>query len=215
MVIARRRDKTEGMVEMDVSEMNIQLFRMINDAGKQYMQLNSYVIFMAAYTVFFLGLAVLTFWFTRSNENRMMVICAAVAFGVAEITGKLAGKIHTNHQPFAELSNVNKLIEKAIDNSFPSDHTILFFSFCTSFWLFQRGWGFLWVILAFLVGVSRIWVGVHYPVDVLAGAVISVLSAVVVYRVVPTLRITLRLLRMYEKGEQVILSPLSKSKEIT
>lgn len=189
--------------------MNENLFRLINDLGKEYTNFNPVVVVIAEYMVIFLALAVLTFWFTRKYKNRIMVICGSITFVMAEIIGKVAGKIHSNHQPFAELSNVNKLIEKAVDNSFPSDHTILFFSFCVTFWLFRGGRGFIWVLLAFLVGISRIWVGVHYPADILVGAMISIVSAFVVFRVVPKLRMIQKLLGIYEKGESYIL-PLKK-----
>lgn len=110
---------------MDLSQMNVELFRIINDFGKEHTYLNHTFIFLAEYMVFVLGLMALIFWFTRRKENRFMIISAAAAFIMAEIIGKIAGKLHSNNQPFAELSNVNKLIEKAVDNSFPSDHTPL------------------------------------------------------------------------------------------
>lgn len=194
-------------------EFNIDLFWMINDLGKQFPAVNPSMVIIAEYMVLFLALSVIVFWFTRKNENRMMVICGGFSFIFAEIIGKLAGKIHSNQNPFAELSNVNKLIEKAVDNSFPSDHTILFFSFCVTFWLFKKGWGFLWILLAFLVGISRIWVGVHYPADVFVGAVISTLVAAVVYYIVPRLQIIQKLLAIYEKAERAILPAKGKSKE--
>ncbi|PEJ20070.1 undecaprenyl-diphosphatase, partial [Bacillus pseudomycoides] len=103
-------------------------FRAINDLGKQYSFLNSPMIFLAEYMVYFLGLIIIAYWFTRSRKNRMMIIQAMVAFVTAEIIGKLAGKFHLNYQPFAVLPDVNKLVDHAVDNSFPSDHTILFFS---------------------------------------------------------------------------------------
>jgi undecaprenyl-diphosphatase len=186
--------------------MNEYLFRLINDLGKQHTFINPIFIFIAEYMVIFLALAVITFWFTRVKQNRIMIICGSITFVIAEIMGKLAGKIHSNNQPFAELSNVNQLIEKAVDNSFPSDHTILFFSFCMTFWLFRGGKGFLWILLAVLVGISRIWVGVHYPADIAVGAIISIISAFMVFRLVPKLGMTQKLLGMYERGESSILS---------
>ncbi|MFK9094287.1 undecaprenyl-diphosphatase [Bacillus salipaludis] len=174
--------------------------------------LNPMMIFIAEYAVFFLAIAVMVIWFTRNSKNRMMVLCGA-SFVLSEILGKIAGKIHSNNQPFAELANVNKLIDKAVDNSFPSDHTILFFSFCITIWMFKRGWGFLWIVLASLVGVARIWVGVHFPGDVIVGAIISIITASIVYQVVPRLSITHKLLGIYEKSEQFLITSVLKPKE--
>ncbi|MGO4348255.1 undecaprenyl-diphosphatase [Paenibacillus sp. MCAF9] len=197
---------------MNFLEENIHLFRLVNDLGKQYPYLNPAMVFIAEFMVYFLVLGVVFIWFTRHKQSRMMIVCATITFVFAEIIGKIIGKFHSNNQPFAELANVNKLIEKAVDNSFPSDHTILFFSFCVSFWLFRKGWWFLWVILASLVGISRIWVGVHYPADVLVGAMISIISSSIVYLVVPKLSLTQKLLGGYAKCEELLLSPLTKSK---
>ncbi|MED4635198.1 undecaprenyl-diphosphatase [Peribacillus frigoritolerans] len=198
---------------MALSEMNSNLFRMINNLGTQYTDLNPFFVFIAEYMIFFLVLAVLMFLFSRNNKNRIMVFCAFIALVISEILAKIAGQFHSNYQPFAELPNVNKLVEKAVNNSFPSDHTIIFFSFCITFWLFKRGWGFLWGILAVLVGISRIWVGVHYPADVLVGAIISIVSAMIVYKIVLKLSLTKKFLRNQVVGEQSILSALSKQKK--
>ena len=70
----------------------------------------------------------------------MMVIQAMVAFVIAEVIGKVAGKFHLNYQPFAVLPHVNKLVDHAVDNSFPSDHTILFFQFVFHFRLCVKSW---------------------------------------------------------------------------
>ena len=191
---------------MNISEINNDLFRMINSLGKEFQFINLPMIIIAKYTVFFLAFFVIMFWFTKNKENKIMIICASIAFILAETMGKFAGLFHFNHQPFAVLSNTNQLIEKAVDNSFPSDHTILFFSFCMSFWLFKKGRWVIWILLAILVGVSRIWVGVHYPLDVLVGAFIGIVSSVLTYLTVPRLTIITTILTKYESIEKVITS---------
>ncbi|ADE68780.1 MULTISPECIES: undecaprenyl-diphosphatase [Priestia] len=199
---------------MDLFEMNVDLFRTINDFGKEYTYLNNFFIFMAEYMVFVLAFIALIFWFTRREENRMMIISATISFILAEMMGKIAGTLHSNNQPFAELSNVNKLIEKAVDNSFPSDHTILFFAFCMTFFIYQKRWRYIWIMLALVVGISRIWVGVHYPADVIVGAIISIFSTFIASFIVSRLNIIRKLLWLYEKGEQQILPTRDKSREL-
>ncbi len=192
-------------MSLDISEVNISLFRWVNDLGKEYPFLNPTFIFIAEYMVFLLAISVLFIWFTRNKDNRVMILCASIAFICAFVIGKVSGLFHSNFQPFVELTDVNKLIHKEKDNSFPSDHTILFFSYCFSFWLFKRGRSILWVLLAVLVGVSRIWVGVHYPLDVLTGIFISLAAATFIYLIVPSLRVTQSVINIYEKYENKLL----------
>lgn len=197
---------------MSFSQFNIDIFRAINDLGKQYSFLNPAIVFLAEYMVYILALIILTYWFIGSRKSRMMVIQAMVAFVIAEVIGKIAGKFHLNYQPFAVLPDVNKLVDHAVDNSFPSDHTILFFSICFSFWLVRKKTGWLWLILALCVAISRIWVGVHYPFDVAVGALIGCISAVFSHWLVPKLSFIRQLLTQYEKVEKHVLPSKNKSK---
>ncbi|CEH31473.1 bacitracin ABC transporter permease [Aneurinibacillus migulanus] len=197
---------------MVFSQFNIDAFRLINDLGKQYPYLNPVIVFLAEYMLYFVCLSIVVYWFTRTNKNRMMVIQAVIAFILAEILGKMAGQFHSHYQPFAVLPHVNQLIEHDIDNSFPSDHTILFFSVCISFWLVRKKGGGLWLMLPCCVAISRIWVGVHYPIDVITGALLGVISALFVYWLVPKLSSIKQLLALYEKMEQQVLPSKDKSK---
>lgn len=203
----------KGESILNISEINNNLFRMINDLGEEFPFTNLPMIFIAEYTVFFLAIFVIVFWFTKNKENKIMLISAGMAFILAEAIGKFAGLFHYNQQPFAVLSNTNQLIEKSINNSFPSDHTILFFSFCMSFWLFKKGKWIIWILLAILVGISRIWVGVHYPFDVLVGAFIGITSAVIMYFTVPKLKLITTVITKYESIEKIIISKIHEVKK--
>ncbi|MEY8350644.1 undecaprenyl-diphosphatase [Bacillus cereus] len=198
---------------MSFSQFNIDAFRWINDLGKQYSSLNPIMVFVAEYMLYVLVLGVLIYWFTRNNKNRMMIIQGGLAFIVAEIIGKIVGQFYSHHQPFAVLPNVNQLVEHEIDNSFPSDHTILFFSICVSIWLVRKKEGWFWLMLAFCVAISRIWVGVHYPIDVVTGALVGIISSLFVYWVAPKISFIKRLLGMYERMEQHVIPMKNNSKD--
>lgn len=195
---------------MNLSEINIELFRMFNDLGKEVMFLNPIMIFFAKYMKYFLLFGIIMYWFTRKRENRIMIISSIFAFVVAEVFGAIAGAIHSNNQPFAELSNVNQLIGHAIDNSFPSDHAIEFFSICITFLLFKKNLRYVWLAIAILVSFSRIWVGVHYPADILVGAILGIIGAALCYWIIPQLNVIKKLLDIYEQGEDYVLSKVSK-----
>ncbi|PDY44641.1 undecaprenyl-diphosphatase [Bacillus pseudomycoides] len=198
---------------MSFTQINIDVFRLINDLGKQYPSLNPIIVFFAEYMLYVLILGILIYWFTRTNKNRMMVIQGGIAFICAEIIGKIVGQFYSHYQPFAVLPNVNQLVEHEIDNSFPSDHTILFFSICVSFWLIRKKEGWLWLMLAFCVAISRIWVGVHYPIDVVTGALVGSISALFVYWIAPKLSLIKRLLGLYERMEQHVIPVKNNSKD--
>lgn len=195
---------------MNLSEINIELFRMFNDLGKEIIFLNPIMIFFAKYMKYFLLFGIIMYWFTRKRENRIMIISSMFAFVIAEVFGAIAGAIHSNNQPFAELSNVNQLIGHAIDNSFPSDHAIEFFSICITFLLFKKNLRYVWLAIAILVSISRVWVGVHYPADILVGAILGIIGAALCYWIIPQLNVIKKLLDIYEQGEDYVLSKVSK-----
>ena len=195
---------------MNLSEINIELFRMFNDLGKEVMFLNPIMIFFAKYMKYFLLFGIVMYWFTRKRENRIMIISSMFAFVIAEVFGAIAGAIHSNNQPFVELNNVNQLIGHAIDNSFPSDHAIEFFSICITFLLFKKNLRYVWLAIAILVSFSRIWVGVHYPADILVGAILGIIGAALCYWIIPQLNVIKKLIDIYEQGEDYVLSKVSK-----
>lgn len=199
---------------MSLSKLNIDVFRSINDLGTQYSFLNPVVIFLAEYMLYVLCLTIAIFWFTRNTSHRLMVIHAIMAFALAEILGKAAGQLYSHHQPFAVLPLVNQLIAHEVDNSFPSDHTIMFFSICVSFYLTRKKEWWLWLVLPFCVAISRIWVGVHYPVDVIVGALFGIFSALAGSWLMTKLSIIKKWLAFYEKVEQRILPSKEKTESL-
>src|SRR5699024_10130845 len=105
----------------------IDVFRMINNLGNQYSFLNPIAIFFAEYMLYILALGMVIYCFTRTKQNRMMIIQAVIAFIFAEIVWRLSRLFYSHIQPFADLPSVYQLLYRASDNSCPSERTILFF----------------------------------------------------------------------------------------
>lgn len=99
-----------------------------------------------------------------------MGLCAAVL-------SVLVNNVFLKHfvgraRPFTVMEELVPLIQKPTDFSFPSGHTAC--AFAVGFLLFRRlpkRYGLPCLLLAILIGCSRIYLGVHYPSDVLAGMV--------------------------------------------
>jgi membrane-associated phospholipid phosphatase len=73
--------------------------------------------------------------------------------------------------------NVNTFYETVHKNSFPSGHTNAAFAACTVMFMLARKYWYWYIILAFGMGFERMYVGSHFPSDVLIGAIIGFFTA--------------------------------------
>lgn len=86
-------------------------------------------------------------------------------------------------RPFS-VYEVNLLVDHLQTASFPSRHTDLAFAVAQSIFFANRKQGIIALSVAFLVGLSRVFVGVHYPSDVGVGALLGIVGAFAANKVV-------------------------------
>lgn len=198
-----------------MNDYDIILFQKINDISKSYDFLNQLVIFIARDTVYILAFLMVIVWlFTRDKiQTRLILLSAFISYLIAGISGHLIKMLEDHPRPYYVLDNVNQLVYKPFENSFPSDHTLLFFAILMLFFFVSKSkLRIFYPIFACCVGISRIYVGVHYPSDVLAAALVSTFVAYFTYKFIYPSKALYNFILYYNKKAEDFLQIFSKKK---
>lgn len=122
--------------------------------------------------------------FTIINpDTRMISYIMIVSLALATIITNLMLKlVFKRERPFLKNPEVEELIEKPTDCSFPSGHTASSFAIAIIIWYcFSTIFGVGAMLLALLISLSRVYLGVHYPSDILAGMMVGLLIGQITY----------------------------------
>ena len=118
------------------------------------------------------------------KTRKVGILCVAALLFSFLIDNVLLKNLVARTRPYEVIEGLTYLVKKPVDYSFPSGHTGTSFATAVVLFLsFPKKYSFWFLVLAVLIGFSRLYVGVHYPTDVLAGAIIGTLIAVCVYLV--------------------------------
>lgn len=131
-------------------------------------------------------LILLALWFgtrarNKREENQKGVICASGSLGIADGIVKICNLFYFRPRPFTELPT-NLLFYKPTDSSFPSNSAAVVFALAIGVFFFDKKVGGFLLLLAFLLGFSRIYVGIHYPSDILGGAAVGAVTAFLFFK---------------------------------
>lgn len=121
------------------------------------------------------------------ESRRPGAVLATAAAGVALILNQPLSHAVDRLRPFVAHPGIaHVLVARSHDPSFPSDHATGGFALACGMFLYDRTIGTVLFALAAVLAFARVYVGVHYPGDVLAGAAIGILWALLLW--IPLLR---------------------------
>lgn len=179
----------QDIILSGILNQNINLFYMINGMDNTVFDLIMPLITNFGSIIAWVVICGLLFVFGGVKGKKVAVL-GLLALFVSNAIVYLLKFIIAEPRPFLTLPNVDLLVYENGSYSFPSGHTASSFAAAVviglkyKFNFRGKSYGFIYPLLAFagVIGFSRIYIGVHYPLDVAFGALIGILSALIVLK---------------------------------
>lgn len=161
-----------------MEHLNEQLFLAINAKAHPLAVLLAAGLFCASWLVPLVVLLFLVLWVRKPAGERGALIVATAVMLIGLGVNQLLGALYFHPRPFM-IGLGHQYLSHPADNSFPSDHATFIWSL--GFALLALGrlrlWGIVLTLAGFSVAWARIYVGVHFPLDMLGSFVVSLVAA--------------------------------------
>lgn len=158
--------------------MNLEIF---NLSGKNQL-LDQFMIFGAKYLVFIIIFLIIILAFRGRVKEKKVVLITILSLGFAFTLNKVISVFFFVQRPFVE-HQIKPLIDHVADASFPSSHTTFAFVIALSYLFYKSKYAPIFILAAFWVAFARVYVGVHYPLDIIGGILVSLLSVTLSWQI--------------------------------
>ena len=143
-----------------------------------------FAIFTAQYLIFIIIILSIAYFLHRPNtEKKEIIIFSLITLPIIFIISRICAALYFNPRPFINNQFI-ALIPHKPNNGFPSDHTLLSSAVAMIVWHFNKKIGSFLFILALLVGLARVYVGVHHYLDIFTSLIISIAVVLVVEKTI-------------------------------
>jgi len=152
------------------------LFQQINNFAGQNLWSDTLAIFFSQYFGYILIFLLILFLIRNFRKYWLMVVQAFIAAILARfVIVEIIRYVLPKPRPFVE-NHVNLLVDRVNQFAFPSGHAAFFFAIATVVYFYNKKAGILFFLAGFLISISRVFSGIHWPSDILAGALVGILS---------------------------------------
>ncbi|MGS0741250.1 phosphatase PAP2 family protein [Glaciimonas sp. GG7] len=161
-----------------MEQLNQALFLLINAPAHPDPLILTIAIICAQQLIWLVPIVVLVGWLRGSEQIRKCMLQATVAGIIGMVLNQLISLLWEHPRPFV-IGLGNNFVTHAPDSSFPSDHLTLLLAVAFSFLLHPRlrVIGLLFTLMGLPVAWARMYVGVHFPLDMLGAVVVAAVSA--------------------------------------
>ncbi len=137
------------------------------------------IIFGAKYLVFIsIAFAIWYLFKQKKAVRRQMLIFGTITMPLTFVLARIFSQFFYNPRPFV-VGDFTPLIFHVADNGFPSDHTLLASAVAMLIYYFNKKLGMILLLLASIVGISRVFAGVHHYLDIFGSLFIAAIVAFV------------------------------------
>ncbi|CAM3727079.1 undecaprenyl-diphosphatase [Mesobacillus thioparans] len=155
--------------------MDLILFQLINRLSGRFSTADKLMILISNRVRYvYLFIIVVILFKNRFNKKIALETGLSVAFSLA--AQFFIHLFYFKPRPFMK-RRIGILIPSKTDSSFPSKHTMLAFTVSTTVLMYHRTLGTIMMWMSALTGLSRIWVGHHYPSDIVGSAFLGSLAS--------------------------------------
>lgn len=162
---------------------DLKIFYFFNNLAGKSDVFDFTAIFFADYLEYALAAIFILFLYleNRSHWQKFQIfLITAISMAIARFgVTNLIRFLYPRPRPF-ETYNINILITNN-GSSFPSGHAALFFAMAMAIYFYNKKWGAWFFAVALVMGIARVIAGVHYPTDILGGAIIGVSVSYLVF----------------------------------
>jgi len=153
--------------------MRYSVFRKLNNYAKKWKILDLFFIFCARFLPYLI--IGFLFVFLIFQKNEILFIYAIIAGGIARLLNEVVHIFYKKERP-AYLENTKVLIPLPKNYSFPSGHASFLFGASLYVLFYFPVIGLSLILFSFIVGIARVFCGVHWFRDILGGFVCGIIS---------------------------------------
>lgn len=181
-----------------MASLNETLFQYIHAFAGESLGFDAFVIFSAKFLVLWMiaALFLTVVWFFYLEEFKyklpveaprrwMRFACYAFFSLLAGVLAWAAAEVikylYPADRPFLALSGITPLFEHGARDAFPSGHAAFSFALAASLFFYNKKLGATLLFVALIISLARVSAGIHWPLDILAGALLGIFITLLAY----------------------------------